>query len=283
MNNMSDADFQFYRKMLHDNSGLSLTPDKIYLITTRLDPLARSMGMEGLPELTATLRKSPDARLTALVVQAMATKETSFFRDMTPFTHLKKSIFPALMERNAATKVIRVWSAACSTGQEPYSIAMAAREFFRAHPGWTVQVLATDIAEDALAHAREGVYSQFEIQRGLTMKMMLENFSIDSTQWRIHDELKRMVRFVKFNLLHPMETMGKFDVIFCRNVLIYFDTDTKKSVLDRLGDRLLPDGYLLLGACETSIGLGTKLKTCPELPGVHMRDVPVASAKEARK
>lgn len=280
---MNSEDFQFYRKLLLDNSGLALTPDKTYLLTTRLEPLARSLGLQGLSELTATLRKEPGARSTALVVQAMATKETSFFRDMTPFMHLKKSIFPALLERNAATKTVRIWSAACSTGQEPYSIAIAAKEFFRNHPGWSAQILATDIAEDALAQAREGIYSQFEIQRGLSMKLMLENFAIEDMQWRINDELRRMIRFVKFNLLQPMETLGRFDVIFCRNVLIYFDMETKKDVLNRLADRLQPEGCLLLGACETSIGLGTKLRACAEMPGVQVRDSPAAIPKEVRK
>ncbi len=267
---MTEEDFKFYQKLLQETSGLSLSQDKIYLLKTRLEPVARALGLQSLEEMTALMRKKPELRNTTLVVQAMATKETSFFRDVIPFMHLKKNILPALATKNPGAKIIRIWSAACSTGQEPYSIAMVAREFLHAHPEWTIQIVATDIAEDVLAIAQEGVYSHFDIQRGLTMKLMLEHFTIENTKWRVHDNLKRMVRFGKFNLLQPMETMGRFDVIFCRNVLIYFDLETKKSVLDRLSDRLQPNGYMLLGACETAIGLGTKLKASPGMPGVHM-------------
>jgi chemotaxis protein methyltransferase CheR len=277
---MNLDDFKFYQKLLIDHSGLSLTQDKTYLLTTRLDPVARSMEFATLDEFTNHLRSNPDPRTIMLVVQAMATKETSFFRDSLPFTHLKNSILPVLVKKNAAIKTIRIWSAACSTGQEPYSIAMVAREFLQAYPGWTVQIVATDIADDALAQAQEGLYSHFDIQRGLTMKLILDHFTMENTKWRVQDGLKQMIRFTKFNLLKPMEPMGRFDVIFCRNVLIYFDTPTKKSVLDRLGERLHPDGYLLLGACESSIGLNTKLRLCPDMPGVHMAAVPVAAAQK---
>ncbi len=277
---MNLDDFKFYQKLLVDHSGLSLTQDKTYLLTTRLDPVARSMEFANLEAFTSHLRKKPDPRTIMLVVQAMATKETSFFRDNLPFTHLKNTILPALIKKNAATKTIRIWSAACSTGQEPYSIAMVAREFLQGHPGWTVQIAATDIADDALAHAQEGVYSHFDIQRGLTMKLILDHFNMEGTKWRVQDALKQMIRFSKFNLLKPMETMGRYDVIFCRNVLIYFDTPTKKSVLDRLGDRLQPDGYMLLGACESAIGLNTKLKLCADMPGVHMGGSPVTAAQK---
>ena len=265
---MNDEDFRFYQRLLLEKSGLSLTPDKTYLLTTRLEPVAKSLGLKGLAEFTAMLRAKPDAHNTDLVVQAMATKETSFFRDMTPFTRLKTHILPELVKRNARTKVVHIWSAGCSTGQEPYSIAMVVREFFRAHPGWSVHIVATDISEDALAHAREGLYSEFDIQRGLSMKLMLEHFKIENMKWRANDDLRRLIRFAPFNLLQPMAVLGKFDVIFCRNVLIYFDTETKKSVLDRLADRLYPDGHLFLGACEAAIGLTSKLRQSTEMPGV---------------
>ena len=280
---MNNEDFLYYQKLLVDHSGLSLSQDKIYLLTTRLDPVARSLGFAKLQNFTDELRKKPDTRLVSLVVQAMATKETSFFRDNMPFVHLRNNILPALIKRNAATKTIRIWSAACSTGQEPYSIAMVAREFLRDYPGWSVQVMATDIADDALAHAEDGLYSHFDIQRGLTMKVILDHFNMENTKWRVQDELKNMVRFGKFNLLKPMETMGRFDVIFCRNVLIYFDTPTKKSVLNRLTDRLNPEGYILLGACESSIGLGARLKLSADMPGVHVPATAVAAPKEIRK
>ncbi|HYD17805.1 MAG TPA: protein-glutamate O-methyltransferase CheR [Patescibacteria group bacterium] len=273
---MKEEDFQFYRKLLVEHSGLSLTPEKSYLLTTRLDPVARSLGHDNLEALTAAMRSQPDARLTSLVVQAMATKETSFFRDNLPFTHLRQSIFPTLLKRNSATKTVRIWSAACATGQEPYSIAIVAREFFRTYPEWNVQIIATDMAEDALAQAQEGLYSHFDIQRGLNMKTILDHFTMEGTKWRVQDGLKRLVRFGRFNLLKPMDIMGRFDVIFCRNVLIYFDMEAKKSVLERVAERLNPDGYLILGACESAVGVTAKLKPCADMPGVQ---TPVAPAR----
>ena len=278
---MNSGDFKFYQKLLHDESGLWLTEDKDYLVTTRLEPVAKSLG-RSFAELTATLRQNGDGKLKDQVVQAMATHETSFFRDMKPFAWLKDGILPELLKRNAATRSIRIWSAACSTGQEPYSIAMIARDFMQRHPGWAVQVTASDFADDALAQAGEGIYSQFDIQRGLSMKLMLEHFTQEGASWRVKDELRRLVRFTKFNLLQPMEGMGRFDVIFCRNVLIYFDTETKKTVLNRLAERLQPEGYLLLGACESVMGLGSALKLSAELPGVHVV-AGVPAAKELRR
>ncbi len=270
---MNSGDFQFYQKLLQDESGLWLTQDKDYLVITRLEPVAKSLG-RSFAEMTAQLRLGDDVKLKNQVVQAMATHETSFFRDMKPFTQLKENILPALLKRNVATRSIRIWSAACSTGQEPYSIAMVGREFMERNPGWTVQVTASDFAGDVLAQGAEGVYSHFDIQRGLSMKLMLENFTQGEAGWRVKDELRRLVRFTTFNLLQPMEGMGRFDVIFCRNVLIYFDTDTKRNVLDRLAAQLQPQGYLLLGACESVMGLGSRLRSDGDMPGVHVAASP---------
>ncbi len=267
---MKNEDFEFYRKLLLEHSGLSLDLEKAYLLTTRLDPLARSLGMQDLSELAEALRNGAPAHVLSAVVQAMTTRETSFFRDMKPFSVLKNEIFPALTGKNTGTKVIRILSAGCSTGQEPYSLAMAAKEFLRNHPEWSARITAIDIAEDALAHAQEGLYAQFDIQRGLSMKLMLEHFTIEDTQWRVQEDLKRMIRFQKLNLLQPMESLGKFDIIFCRNVLIYFDAATKKHVLEQLGGRLDTPGYLFLGACETVIGLETCFKPSTEMPGVQV-------------
>lgn len=279
---MNKADFQFYQKLLLERSGLSLSQDKIYLLNTRLEPLVQKFGLSQLSGLTELLRKKHDPRVISAVVQAMTTNETLFFRDNKPFTYLKEHMFPALMKKNAATKIIHLWSAACSSGQEPYSMAIVARDFFRAYPDWRVQITATDIAEDCLAQAREGVYSQFEIQRGLTMKIMLENFTQEKTQWKVRDELKRMINFSYFNLLDPMTGMGNFDVIFCRNVLIYFDKEMKKSVLKRLAERMHPGGFLMLGSCESLIGLGTQLnlKQSDGIEGVYVPDGDAGRAKE---
>jgi chemotaxis protein methyltransferase CheR len=277
---MNKTDFEFYRKLLLEKSGLSLTPDKTYLLNARLELLVRAQGLSSLNELTAGLRVKPDPRTVALVAEAMATKETSFFRDIKPFSSLKETLFPALVKKNAAKKTIRIWSAACATGQEPYSIAMTVREFFQAHPGWQVQILATDFSAECLERAKSGLYSQFEIQRGLTVRQMLENFTQEGTDWRVRDPVKRMVSFSAFNLLEPMAGLGSFDVIFCRNVLIYFDAATRKLVLNRLAERLNPGGYLLLGACESVLGLAPALLPCPELPGAQVAVRPLHEQKE---
>lgn len=266
---MLDADFQYYQKMLLEKSGLALTPEKTYLLTTRLTPLAQQSGFTTLEGMTSVLRSGSNPKLLSAVIEAMTTNETSFFRDTKPFQHLKDIVFPFLMKKNQMTRTIKLWSAACSTGQEPYSIAMMASEFFKDKPGWRLQIFATDLSDDVLKQAQSGVYNQFEIQRGLHIQMIMKHFTQNGTNWVLKDDIRNMVSFKNFNLLDKMTALGPFDIIFCRNVLIYFNAEMKRDVLVRMSERLQPAGFLFLGACETVLGLNTPFQMLPGHSGLH--------------
>jgi len=282
---MKPDDFEFYKKMLMEKSGLALTPEKTYLLTSRLTPLAQSLGFDSLDNLTAAIRAPlPDPKVVKFVVEAMTTNETLFFRDNKPFTQLKDSILPHLIEKRAAKKSLRIWSAASSTGQESYSIAMTISEFLVTKPGWKVEIVGTDISEAALDQARRGEYNQFEIQRGLPIQMIVKYFTQNGTSWKVKDNLREMTKFQYFNLLHPMDILGSFDLIFCRNVLIYFNAETKTRVLNSMSARMVSDGFLFLGACETAMGLQTNLESVPNFTGLHTLKTmanPFAVAKPA--
>lgn len=256
---ISEADFDYLRRMLHSRSGLSLGPDKRYLADSRLAILCRRKGIEHLDQLMRQLRHGNDAALEKAVVEAMTTNETLFFRDTTPFDLFRDVIMPAKLDANAATRTLRIWCAAVSSGQEAYSLAMILDDMADRLAGWHVEILGTDISSDVVEKARAGLYSQFEIQRGLPIRMLLKHFRKDGDRWRISDRLRAMVDIRQHNLLDAADHLGPFDVIFCRNVLIYFDIPTKTRVLSSIARRLAPDGVLLLGATETVIGLPTSL------------------------
>ena len=250
---MKDEDFTVFAKLLKDKSGLSLTPAKTYLLESRLAPIAVKYNCGDLAGLAGLLRGSANAALVYDVMEAMTTNETLFFRDDKPFRYFRSVLLPALLKAREGSRRLRIWSAACSTGQEPYSIAMTLTELLQNQPGWTIEILATDISEAVLNQARAGLYTQFEIQRGLPAQMMVNHFTQQDTHWQIKEKFRGMVRFETFNLMHGMERFGNFDMIFCRNVLIYFDEATKKNVLENLSRRLVPDGHLLLGGAESAI------------------------------
>lgn len=251
---MNAADYEFLCEFLLKSSGLSLGENKEYLIDSRLTPLAQSWELEDVSQLIAELRDGRNFRLRDAVTQAMTTNETSFFRDKKPFDDLKTVILPELIKQRQLTRELRIWSAATSTGQEAYSIAMLLEEEFPELCGWTVEVLATDIDQTALERAQEGVYSQFEVQRGLPVKLLMKHFSQVSGKWQIKPELRERITWKELNLLDDFSTLGPFDVIFCRNVLIYFENQTKQDTFRRLSRTLREDGYLLLGAAETTFG-----------------------------
>jgi len=246
-----------------------LTKDKGYLIETRLTPLAKANGMVDVRDLIGKLRLNPNAPVAYQVVESMTTNESMFFRDSKPFDQLSKVILPDLKAKGRNS--IRIWSAACSTGQEAYSIAMTLKEESIKYPGFTAEIYATDLAEKVLERGRAGVYSQFEIQRGLPITMLMKYFAQrPNNNWEINDALKSMVKFAPGNLLTSFAAMGRFDIIFCRNVLIYFDEKTKSDVLERMAAILNPPGYLFLGGSETVHGLTTKLKIVDEHRGMFM-------------
>lgn len=266
---MIPQDFTFLAGMLYKRSGLSLTEDKCYLLETRLQPIARDVGVATVSDLIARLRMEASEDLLRQVTEAMTTNESMFFRDNRPFEQLKDVLLPALKEKQSVTKKLRIWSAACSNGQEPYSVAMTLLEEKAKLMGFSYEIIATDLDTQVLKKAAEGTYSQFEVQRGMPIQLLLKYFNkADNNNWTINDEVRRLVTFKQGNLLESYMHMGKFDIIMCRNVLIYFDEVTKTSVMERLSECLNPGGYLFLGAAETVIGLTTKLRSVPDARGV---------------
>ena len=264
---MTPLDYEFLRKFLKERSGLDLSADKQYLVESRLIPLARKAGMPGITELVAKIKAGSDA-LASEVVEAMTTNETFFFRDKVPFDHLRETILPALVQARASRRSLRIWCAACSTGQEPYSVAMCVKEF-AGLSGWRVEIVATDLSQEVLEKSKAGIYSQFEVQRGLPIQMLVKYFKQTGELWQINADIRAMVQHRQLNLLHDFSQLGVFDVIFCRNVLIYFDQDTKINIFNRLAKATEPDGFLALGAAETVVGLTDVFKPFPERRGLY--------------
>jgi chemotaxis protein methyltransferase CheR len=265
---VTPLEYDFLRKSLKERSGLVLTADKQYLVESRLLPIARKAGLVSLGGLVAALRRG-DESLMMTVVEAMTTNETFFFRDKTPFENFRTAILPALLAARRAARHIRIWSAAASSGQEPYSLAMTIKELEDTLAGWRIEIIATDLSSSVLRKAQAGIYSQFEVQRGLPIALLIKYFSKTGDMWQIAPDLRAMVKFRQFNLLSDFSTLGVFDLIFCRNVLIYFDQPTKTNVLNRLGRVAAADSYLILGAAETVVGLTESFATLPELRGVY--------------
>ena len=266
---MTPQDFDFLRKLLKQRSGLVLSAEKQYLAESRLLPIARKRGMASLHELIGKLQSSGETALTVAVVEAMTTNETFFFRDRLPFEHFRDAMLPALLVARAREKRIRIWCAAASTGQEPYSLAMELRRLRGAFEGWRFDIVATDLCGDVLERAKSGVYSQFEVQRGLPIGLLVDHFTQVGEQWQISPELRAMVQFRPLNLLNDFSALGNFDIVFCRNVLIYFDQVTKADVLNRVARQIPDDGFLVLGAAETVVGLTQALRPVAERRGLY--------------
>ena len=265
---MTPADYDYLRKFLKERSGLDLSAEKHYLIESRLLPLARKSGLDGIGELVQKL-KAGSALFVSQVVEAMTTNETFFFRDKVPFDHFREVIMPELLQARANRKTIRIWCAAGSTGQEPYSLAMCLKEMNAALSGWRVEILATDLSQDVLEKSKAGIYSQFEVQRGLSIQMLVKYFKQTGELWQINADMRAMVHHRQFNLLHDFAQLGAFDVIFCRNVLIYFDQDRKVNIFNRLARATEPDGFLVLGAAETVVGLTDAFRPFSERRGLY--------------
>jgi chemotaxis protein methyltransferase CheR len=271
---VTPADYDFLRSCLKARSGLVLSADKQYLVESRLLPVARKAGLANLGELVLTLKLAQDATLMTAVVEAMTTNESFFFRDKTPFEHFRSTIMPALLASRRSSRSIRIWCAAAATGQEPYSVAMCLKEIEAKIAGWRIELLATDLSGDVLEKARSGLYTQFEVQRGLPIQLLIKHFSQSGELWEIAPDIRAMVRYRQLNLLADFSQLGTFDLIFCRNVLIYFDQDTKTDVLNRLARVTAGDGYLLLGAAETVVGLTDRFKMVPDKRGLYVPTVP---------
>ncbi|MHC2330920.1 CheR family methyltransferase [Bradyrhizobium sp. USDA 4454] len=265
---MTPPDYEYLRKLLKDHSGLDLSADKQYLIESRLLPLARKSGLSGIPDLVAKIRAGSSTH-TVQVVEAMTTNETFFFRDKVPFDHFRNTIMPEVLKARAARRSVRIWCAAGSTGQEPYSLAMCLKEMGAALAGWRIEIIATDLSQEVLEKSKAGIYSQFEVQRGLPIQLLVKYFKQSGETWQINAELRAMVQHRQLNLLHDFSQLGTFDVIFCRNVLIYFDQDTKINIFNRLARQMEADGFLVLGAAETVVGLTDTFKPIPERRGLY--------------
>jgi chemotaxis protein methyltransferase CheR len=267
---MTNEDFDLLCRLLKERSGLVLTRDKAYLLESRLLPVARKRNMKSLDELIGLLRGRPEGELVRDVIEAMTTNESFFFRDIKPFDQFRNFVIPQLLKTRTVKKSMRIWSAACSSGQEPYSIAMIlAEEKATRLQGWSIELVATDLSTEILEKAQAGLYSQFEVQRGLPIQLLVKYFKQQGDRWQIDAGIRGMVKFRCLNLLDDFTPMGHFDVIFCRNVLIYFDQATKTVVLDRIARMLPADGFLYLGGAETVIGITDKFQSLTEQRGIY--------------
>jgi chemotaxis protein methyltransferase CheR len=279
---MTPQDFDYLRKLLRERSGLVLSAEKQYLAESRLLPVARKHGLAGLGDLVGKLKATTAAApLTVEVIEAMTTNESFFFRDKVPFEHFRFTIMPALLAARAREKRIRIWCTACANGQEPYSLAMSLKGIGPALAGWRVEIVATDLSNEVLAKAKAGIYNQFEVQRGLPIQSLVKFFTQVGEAWQIAEEIRAMVKFRPLNLLADFSSLGTFDLVFCRNVLIYFDQDTKIGVLNRMARQMPSDGFLILGAAETVVGLTEAFKPMADQRGIYVPNVAAAKPTPA--
>ncbi len=266
---MNVTDFEMIAQLLKERSGLALNKDKAYLLESRLNPVARKWSFAGFDELAQGIRNNMDEALLVDVTEAMTTNESFFFRDQKPFEQFRDMVLPHLFEHRASERSIRIWSAACSSGQEPYTLAMLLKEMEQKLAGWRVEILATDLSSEILDKAKEGLYSQFEVQRGLPVQLLIKYFKQVGDRWEIDEGIRRMVKFRQFNLLDNPAPLGKFDVVFCRNVLIYFDMPDKIKILDSIANLMPPDGFLYLGGAETVLGTSGRFQVMTGQRGIY--------------
>lgn len=260
---MKTGDYEFIAQLVKERSGLVLQTGKEYLLESRLLPVARNNGMETLEQLVSAMRVATGEGLRVAVNEAMTTNESFFFRDKTPFDVFKNTMLPPLLESRASIKSLRIWCAAASSGQEPYSLAMIIKDIPEL-ANWRVEILGTDISNAILEKAKSGMYSQFEVQRGLPVNLLMKYFKQNGEFWQIDSSIRSMVTYKNFNLLDDFKSLGRFDIVFCRNVLIYFDSETKGKVMDKIAQVLSPDGYMILGSAESVFGLSDKYTLVPD-------------------
>lgn len=266
---MTGPDYDHFCRLVRQRSGLVLTAEKAYLVSSRLAPVARAEGLGTVAELLAVLRIGAPEALLQQAVDVMATHESYFFRDAAPFEQLANAVLPPLIAARQAQRSLRIWCAACSSGQEPYSVAMILMEMGYRLSGWKLDILATDMSEPILRKASAGLYNDFEVNRGLSPERQARWFKQEADGWRVSPTLQQMVRFKPHNLLQGSAGLGVFDVIFCRNVLIYFDLETKRQILDQVRRAMAVDGSLLLGSAETVLGVSSAVEPVPGLRGLY--------------
>jgi chemotaxis protein methyltransferase CheR len=273
---MKVEDFDMFCTLLRQRSGLVLTSDKAYLLESRLMPVARKWNLKGLEELAAAVRSKRDEAMLRDITEAMTTNESSFFRDQKPFDQFKAVVLPMLLANRQAKKTIRIWSAACSSGQEAYSLAILLNEEGAKLAGWKIEIVGTDLSGEMVQKARAGLYTQFEVQRGLPITLLVKYFKQTGDKWQINDDIRNKVQYREFNLLGDLSPLGQFDVVFCRNVLIYFDQPTKGKVLDAIAKQMPADGVLYLGGAETVLGITEKFKPMDGQRGLYTLSAPVS-------
>lgn len=253
---VSPEDFRFVCAFMRDAAAIVLDAGKEYLVETRLGPVASRAGLSGIAELIREVRRDRHGPLARSVVDAMTTNETSFFRDVAPYQHLRQNVLPALINARGAERRLRIWCAAASSGQEPYSLAMLLSEHFPQLEAWDLQILATDISQTMLARCRSGVYSQLEVNRGLPAALLIKYFRKNGLDWQVDERLRNRIEWREFNLVgRGWGVLPKFDLVLLRNVMIYFDLETKRGILANVRRVLRPDGYLFLGTAETTANL----------------------------
>lgn len=255
MTSINKADFDFVRELVYQRSAIVLDPGKEYLVQARLLNVAQNQGCSSLGELVSRLRTQPVGDLQQKVIEAITTNETSFFRDFYPFEALRKVVVPELLSKRSADPRLTIWCGAASTGQEPYSLAITFREHFPSLAKTNLRIIATDINTEVLEQARQGIYSQMEVNRGLPATLLVRYFDKVGTSWQVKEEIRKMVEFRTCNLIGQWPVLPPLDIVMLRNVLIYFDTDTKKLILSKARKILRPDGVLFLGGAESTLSL----------------------------
>ena len=254
---LSQDNYRFLQQYIQRESGIQVGDDKLYLLQSRLVPVAESEGLKSLDDLCGRLRIAPTFQLRRRVIEAMTTHETLFFRDPQIFEALRTQILPAVIKKQEAVRTLRIWSAACSSGQEPYTLAMILAEM--GLPDWKIEIVGTDLSEQILDKARQGKYLQIEINRGLPAAMLVKYFQRSGLEWQVKEELRKRVQFRALDLRTPTGGMGPFDIVLCRNVLIYFDIPTRKQILAGIRRTMVPGGWLLLGTSETLFDIDPQL------------------------
>ncbi len=269
---ITPAELKLVSQYIQDISGIHLDQSKSYLFETRLSSIAETHGCKSYQDLHAKAKMDPAKKIEKEIIDAITTNETLFFRDKGPFELLQHKILPEIIDaRGSKTSMkpqIKIWSAAASTGQELYSIAIVIKELLRDSPDYTFTLLGTDISDAAISQASYGKYNRFEIERGLEKKYLQKYFTLYGDSWKIKDEIRAMVNFRKLNLMQPFNSLGKFDIIFCRNVAIYFTLEDRKKLFNKVADILADDGYLIIGSTESLTGV------CPRfIPKRHLRSI----------
>ncbi len=260
---ISPLAFDYIRSLVRSESSIVLDDGKTYLVVSRLGPLAREHRFESVAAFISHLQSTPTSELHALAVEAIATTETSFFRDHHPFAALRDEILPEMVRRRRTSRTLSIWSAACSSGQEPHSVAMVLRDRLADLEGWNLQLAASDISHRMIERARQGLYTQLEINRGLPAPYLVRFFDQKGDRWLLREDVRGLFRFFRQNLVEPWSLDAPVDILILRNVLIYFDIDTRREILRRVRSLLRPDGYLLLGSAETTLNIDSLFTRVP--------------------